>query len=118
LLEDFTRALARVHADYQFYITCQADPAAALAEYDLTAAERALLSDPEQLAEALNGTTGKLPSITITISGKHDWVNRTRTTKATADDDQQVAARIAAIEQASSGEERSDAVLRLMELIG
>jgi hypothetical protein len=121
MLDDFKRALARVHADYAFYIACQADPAAALATYDLTDGERELLSNPERLADALNGASDKLPSITITISGKHDWVNRTRTTKAGADlaaNDAEVAARVAAIGQAGSSGERSEAVLRLMELIG
>jgi hypothetical protein len=122
-LEDFKRALARVQSDYGFYIDCQASPAVALAGYDLSPDERSALIDPEKLADVLRGGIGvsRLPSITIKISGTHDWVNRTRTKKTTmakVDHDASVATEVGAITKASTDEERTGAVVRLMELIG
>jgi hypothetical protein len=119
VLEDFKRALARVQSDYGFYVDCQANPAVALAGYDLTADERSTLTDRQKLAEALQGGIGVAlrPSLTIKISGSHDWVNRARTTTtkmAEADLDTE----IASIKEARTREERTGATLRLMELIG
>jgi hypothetical protein len=122
-LEDFKRALARVQSDFGFYIDCQASPAVALAGYDLSPDERSALVDPEKLAGLLRGGIGvaRLPSLTIKISGTHDWVNRTRPKKTLmeADDhDAKVATEVDAITKASTDEERTGAVVRLMELIG
>ena len=122
-MDDFKRALARVQSDYGFYIECQANPALALAGYDLSTEERSTLSDPEKLAGLLKGgiEVSRLPSITIKISGTHDWVNRTRPKKTAMEDvgrDAKVATEVEAIKKASSDEERSGAVLRLMELMG
>ena len=75
-MSDFTAVLDRVQGDYAFYVRLQSDPDGALAEYDLSAGERAALTDPKLLTEALENT---LPwSITIKISGRHDWVNRAK----------------------------------------
>jgi hypothetical protein len=121
MLDDFKRALARVQSDYAFYIDCQTNPAVALAGYDLSPEERSALSDPEQLAGVLKGGIG-INRLRITISGTHDWVNRTRTTKkAEMSDvgrDAKVATEVEAIKTASTHEERTGAVLRLMEAIG
>jgi hypothetical protein len=126
VLEDFKRALARVQSDFGFYIDCQARPALALAGYDLSPDERTALSDPVKLADVLATGIGlrQLPSITIKISGTHDWVNRAapkkkKTTTMAADDhDAKVTTEVAAIKQASTDEERTGATVRLMELIG
>lgn len=73
-MSDFTAVLNRVQGDFDFYVRLQSEPEAALAEYTLSADERAALTDPKLLAEALQNA---LPwSITIKISGRHDWVNR------------------------------------------
>jgi poly-gamma-glutamate capsule biosynthesis protein CapA/YwtB (metallophosphatase superfamily) len=121
-LEDFKRALARVQSDYGFYIDCQASPAVALAGYDLSADERSALTDPKKLADVLRGGIGISPlRITVTISGKHDWVNRTRpkkTTMAEVDLDAKVATEVEAIKKAGTDEARTGAAVRLMELIG
>jgi hypothetical protein len=95
----------------------------ALAGYDLSPDERSALVDPEKLAGLLRGGIGvaRLPSLTIKISGTHDWVNRTRPKKTLmeADDhDAKVATEVDAITKASTDEERTGAVVRLMELIG
>ena len=123
MLDDFKRALARVQSDYGFYIECQANPAAALAGYDLSPEERSALSDPEKLADVLKGGVGISPAraITVKVSGKHDWVNRTRPTKTTMEDvgrDAEVASNVEAIKKARTDDERTGAVLRLMEQIG
>jgi hypothetical protein len=123
VLEDFKRALARVQSDYGFYIDCQANPAVALAGYDLSPEERSALSDPEKLGDVLKGgiEVNRLPSITIKISGTHDWVNRTRPKKRAMADvgrDAEVATEVEAIKKASTDGERTGAVLRLMELMG
>lgn len=116
-MEAFKQALARVQSDYGFYIDCQTNPAAALAGYDLSPDERSALTDPEKLAEVF-----RLPwRITITISGKHDWVNRARATQAPfadLDRDANVVTEVEAINRASTDEARTGAAVRLMELIG
>jgi len=123
VLEHFKNALARVQSDYGFYIDCQTKPALALAGYDLSADERLALSDPERLATVLKTGVGssRLPSITIKISGTHDWVNRAASMDAAvdaADHDAKVATEVQAIQRASSEGERTEAAVRLMELIG
>ena len=112
--EDFKRALARVQTDYGFYIDCQTNPAVALADYDLSPDERSTLSDPEKLADML------IRGVRITISGTHDWVNRAAPKKRDmekADRDAKVATEVEAIKQASTDDERTGAVVRLMELV-
>jgi hypothetical protein len=124
MLDDLKRALVRAQGDYGFYIDCQTNPAAALAGYDLTAGERSALTDSEKLSDMLMRGIGILelrPSLTVKISGKHDWVNATKkkTTKMEADErEADIATEVAAIRQAQSPEQRTRATLRLMELIG
>jgi hypothetical protein len=113
-MEDFKRALARVQTDYGFYIDLQTNPDAALADYDLSPDERSTLTDPEKLADTLTR------AIRITISGTHDWVNRAAPEKKALekpDRDAKVATEIEAIKQASTDDERTGAVVRLMELV-
>jgi hypothetical protein len=113
--EDFNRVLARIQTDYEFYISCQTDPAAALAEYNLSPDEMSTLMDAEKLDNLL------IQGISITISGKHDWVNRAAPKKkrTTEKDDRNaaVAAEVQAIKRARTDDERTGAALRLMELI-
>lgn len=124
MLDDFEQALARVQSDYGFYVDCQANPAVALAGYDLSADERSALTDPEKLGGLLRGGIGisRIPSITIKISGTHDWVNRTRPKKTTnmadVDLDSKIATEVGAITRADTHETRTAAAVRLMELIG
>ena len=122
MLEDFKRALARVQSDYEFYVECQESPGVALAGYELSEEERSTLLDPEKLATALDkgiGLAELRPSITVKISGSHDWINVAATDVAA---DQAHAAKVAtqidSIEKARSREERAGATLRLMELLG
>jgi hypothetical protein len=118
--DDFRAALARVQSDYDFYVRCQSDPETALADYALTADQRAALSDPDQLADALkHGTEGRwrFPSITIKISGTHDWVNRAATHDG-EQVDELIAREIEAIKAADSDDQRGEATLRLMQLLG
>jgi hypothetical protein len=122
-LDDFKRALARVQRDFGFYIGCQTEPAAALAGYDLSPAERRALIEPDTLSEMLRGgigVSGMRPSITVKISGSHDWVNRAMTTEpaVAADRDARLAAEVEAVRRAGSERERTAAVVRLLELIG
>ena len=56
-----------------------------------------------------------IPSITVKISGRHDWVNRTKKTQARQES---VVYEVAAIRAAGSDEERSQAALKLIERIG
>lgn len=119
MLDDLKRALARVQADYAFYVDCQTNPAVALAGYDLSADERSALTDPKKLADVLNAGLGVNPfRITVTIKGRHDWVNVTKTKMEQADHDAKVSAEIDAIKQASTSDARTGATLRLMELLG
>jgi hypothetical protein len=117
VLSEFKRALGRVQSDFGFYIDCQANPAAALAGYDLTPDERSVLVDPAKLAEVLWGGVGVDPlRITFTISGKHDWINRATSKKAPKVE--AVAQEVEAVKRAGTGAERTDAAVRLMGLIG
>lgn len=117
-MEDFKRALARVQNDYEFYVDCQKNPAAALARYNLSPDERSALTDPTKLADVLErGIDVNRLRITITISGRHDWVNRAMSMDG-AVDDVNVATGVEAIKQAKTDDERSQAVLRLIEQIG
>ncbi len=123
MLDHFKRALARVQSDYGFYIDCQANPAVALAGYDLSQEERSALVDPEKLADVLKRGVGatRLRPITIKISGTHDWVNRAVPADAEAehaDRAAKAAVEVEAIKQASTDEERMNATVRLMGLIG
>jgi hypothetical protein len=123
VLDDFKRALARVQSDYGFYIDCQANPALALAGYDLSPDERSALSDPVKLADVLKRGVGisRLRPITVKISGKHDWVNRAvlvDPATENADREAKVGLEVEAIKRASTDDERSDAVVRLMGLVG
>lgn len=111
---DFERALARVQTDYEFYIACQTNPAVALADYDLTPEERSTLLDAEKLADRL------VRGIRITISGTHDWVNRAAPKKKAmekVDWDSKIATEVEAIRQADTDDERTQAAVRLMELV-
>jgi hypothetical protein len=119
MIESFKAALARVQTDYDFYIGCQTDPDATLAGYDLSPDERQALSNPDLLADVLKkGVRPRnAPSITVKISGTHDWVNRTKKPPKKTDA-ARIQREVAAIEQASTDEERARAAVRLMELIG
>jgi hypothetical protein len=120
VLEDFKRALARVQSDFDFFVDCQARPAAALAGYDLTGEERLALTDAEKLADVLTKGMNKL---IITFSGRHDWINRTREPTQMAgeiaDVDRQAkligAAR--AVKRARTDEARMQASVTMMELM-
>jgi hypothetical protein len=122
MLDEFKRALSRVQSDYGFYIDCQANPAMALASYDLSPEEHSTLSDPGKLGDMLmrgGGVLNLRPSITVKISGSHDWINRAAVSSPPGTDGSaSVAAAAAAIRQADTREERTEATVRLMELIG
>jgi hypothetical protein len=121
VVEEFKRVLARVQSDYGFYIDCQANAAVALSGYDLSADERSALTDPKKLADVFRGGIGVTPlRLTVTISGKHDWVNRAPRPKPpkppTAET--MIGTEVEAIRRASTAEARTRAAGRLMELIG
>jgi hypothetical protein len=120
MLEDFKRVLARVQSDYDFYVECQTDSAAAFRGYDLSPDERSTLSDPRKLADVLEGGI-KVDrfrfSFIITITGSHDWINRAIMGDPVVDD-MKVATEVDAIKHAASASERSQAVLRLIDQIG
>jgi hypothetical protein len=118
-LEDFKRALARIQSDYGFYINCQTNPALALGGYDFSPDERLALTDPGKLADVLKHGIGLL-RLRITISGTHDWVNRAalNATMENADENAKIVTEVQMIKQASTNEERTEAVVRLMGLIG
>ncbi|MGA7135548.1 MAG: hypothetical protein WBZ15_25000 [Mycobacterium sp.] len=112
--ESFKAALARVQSDYDFYVGCQIDPDKTLADYDLSPDERSALSDPEKLADVLKPRGW---GITIKISGSHDWVNRTGPKKPNPKQEH-IRREVEAIELAGTEKERTEAAVRLMELIG
>lgn len=123
MLDHFKRALARVQSDYGFYIGCQTNPAVVLAGYDLSQEERSALVDPEKLADVLKRGVGatRLRPITIKISGTHDWVNRAVPADAEVEHAgraAKAAVEVEAIKRASTDEERMNATVRLMGLIG
>jgi hypothetical protein len=117
--DDFKTALSRVQSDYAFFIQCQSDPAKALADYSLSPEERATLRDPERLADALKrGRDPRLlPSITIKISGTHDWINRTPP-KRKNEADELIAREVESVKRAVNDDERGEAALRLIQLLG
>ena len=119
MLDDFKSALARVQRDFGFYIGCQTEPAAALAGYQLSPAERRAFADPDALADMLRGGID-VSRLKITISGTHDWINRAAvaTPAVAADHDAKVAGEVDAIRSAGTDRERRGAAVRLMELIG
>ena len=118
MLDDVRAVLARVQDDFDFYVGCQTDPDSTLAGYNLTAEERSALSEPDRLDSLLKHDLRprNIPSITIKISGRHDWVNRAPKKQKTVE--QQVVYEIEAVKTASSEEERNVAALRLIERIG
>jgi hypothetical protein len=118
MLDSFKAALARIQSDYEFYVGCQTDPDSTLAGYDLSPQERSALTDPDELARMLHEDLRprNIPSITVKISGRHDWVNRTP--KKTTQRQQPVLHEVAAIQAASTDEERTQAALKLIERIG
>jgi hypothetical protein len=116
--DDFKAALIRVQSDYAFYIQCQSDPAAALADYSLSPEERATVSDPERLADSLKpGRSVRSWGITITISGTHDWINRTPPRKKD-DADELIAREVESVKQADNDDERGESMRRLIQLLG
>lgn len=122
MLQDFMRVLARVHSDFGFYVGCQASPEATLGEYSLDVAEREAIARPEKMAELLGERGGlfALPRITITISGKHDWVNRAQMSADEVNPSERergIGAQVQAIRDAGSREERREAAVRLMGLL-
>jgi len=121
VLDEFKRVLARVQRDYGFYVDCQANPAAALAPYDLTQDERVALTNPATLADVLRQGIGVSPMrIMITIKGRHDWVNRAATGDAAeeAERESMIAHEVDTIKRANVDGERTQAAVRLMGLIG
>lgn len=112
--EDFEAALARVQSDYGFYIQCQSDPGSALASYLLSAEERAMLSDPEVLADFLQRGSRALR---ITISGTHDWVNSAAPQRK-KDVDELIAREVESVRRAGDDEARAESVLCLVQLVG
>ncbi|MFJ9729555.1 hypothetical protein ACIRP3_43230 [Streptomyces sp. NPDC101209] len=115
---DFQAALARVQRDYAFYIHCQLDPATALTGYSLSPEEQATFRDPQRLADALQERTSmRLPSITIKISGTHDWINAAATSNR-EDIDEVIAHAVESVKRSENVDERRDSTLRLMRLIG
>jgi hypothetical protein len=120
MLSEFKRALARIQGDYGFFIGCQTDPAVALAGYDLSASERSALLSPSKLAEVFERGVGATRLI-ITISGSHDWINRSGPVRTSIDDDNRgelITRQVERVQQASDHDRRTDAAFRLMELIG
>jgi hypothetical protein len=116
--DDFQAALARVQSDYDFYVRLQVDPEDALTGYALSPQERSTLGDPDLLAEALQARADmRLPSITVKISGTHDWVNRTPPKKAT-ESAEEIAREVQAVRSADGQAEREESTLRLIKLIG
>jgi hypothetical protein len=113
---NFKAALDRVQGDYGFYVECQTDPATALAEYRLSPEERAILSDPARLEEVLQQDTATR-AIKITISGTHDWVNRTAPPRQSAVAEL-LAQEVESVQQAESDAERDESALRLIRLLG
>lgn len=116
--DGFRSALARTQSDYDFYVRCQTNPGRALAQYSLTADERATLTDPDRLAESLKpGGMLRLPTITITISGSHDWVN-VAAPKGPDQTSQMVARAVDQVRRAVGIEAREESALRLVQLVG
>ena len=116
--EDFKDALARIQSDYEFYIQCQLDPQVALIGYSLTSEEREALADPEALTAALTRGADLLrPSITIKISGTHDWVNAAPQ-KESETDELAIASQVEAVKAARSEEQREESTLHLIQLMG
>ncbi len=114
-MSDFTAVLNRVQGDYPFYVRLQADPASALAEYELSAHERAALTDPKLLADALEH---KLPwHITIKISGTHDWVNRTKSKQKDSAQTQLIEREAQLVRRAENATDRRASALRLIQLL-
>jgi hypothetical protein len=120
MLNEFKRALARIQSDYGFFIGCQTDPAVALAGYDLSTNERSALANPRKLAEVFERGVGDTRLI-ITISGSHDWINRSGPVRAAADEADReglITRQVEAVKQAPDHGRRTDAAFKLMELIG
>ncbi|HEY7895160.1 MAG TPA: hypothetical protein VIC24_09695 [Gemmatimonadaceae bacterium] len=114
-MSDFTAVLNRVQGDYAFYVRLQSDSESALAGYDLSAHEREALTNPKLLADALEHT---LPwSITIKISGTHDWVNRTKPKRKESAQTQLIEREAQLIRTAETASDRRASALRLVQLL-
>ncbi len=117
--DDFRTALARVQSDYAFYVSVLSDPETALADYSLTTEERLALTDPDRLTDAFTkgNKAFRLPTITITISGSHDWVNRAAP-KKDQPTEQLIAHQVETVKSAVGDEERDRSALRLIQMLG
>ena len=122
---ELKRVLARVQTDYSFFIECQTNPDVALADFDLSAAERSILTDPDKLTDMImrgNGEVTPQAAISVTISGTHDWVNVAPQPEEkgldTAEHHALIAAQIEAVKRAETDDERKAAVARLVESVG
>jgi hypothetical protein len=119
VLSDFKRALARVQSDFAFFVDCQANPAVALAGYDLTTEERMALTDAERLADVL---TKGMSRLVVTFKGKHDWVNRSKPShmadgSAEVDRQARLLGAARAVKRARNHDERMQAAVAMMELM-
>jgi hypothetical protein len=112
-MSDFLAVLDRVHGDYDFYVHLQSDPETALTSYQLDANERAALSDSKMLADALEHA---LPW-RITISGTHDWVNRSPKRK-NLDRAELIGPLAKLVLSAENATARRESALRLIQLVG
>lgn len=115
-MSSFLAVLNRVQSDYAFYVRVQSEPQSALAEYHLDPEERAVLSDPKLLADALEHAVPW--RLVITISGRHDWVNRTKTKQTRAEHTQVVEQAAGLVRAAGNAADRRAAALRLVQLVG
>ncbi len=114
-MSDFTAVLNRVQGDYAFYVRLQSDSESALAGYELSAHEREALTNPKLLADAMEHT---LPwSITIKISGTHDWVNRTKPKRKETAHAQLIEREALLVRRAENATDRRASTLRLIQLI-
>jgi hypothetical protein len=112
---NFTAVLDRVQRDYDFYVRVQSDPQSALAEYQLNPDERAALTNPNLLADALEQTLAL--RITVTIKGRHDWVNRAPKPKPPTPTRKQLIQHAVELVRAAKDEmNRRDSTLRLIQL--
>lgn len=118
MLKDFKGVLARVQSDFTFYIECLVNPASALAQYNLSSDELSVLSNPTKLADFLSQGFAITKGFVITICGSHDWVNAPpkKLVKKGPVDVSRVATAVEAIRSASTASERTDSVVRLIEL--
>ena len=120
---DVRKVLLRVQRDDEFYQQLRRDPNVALSEYSLTAEEREAIIRQDQSLYRFLVPSVSIPeravSITITITGEHDWFNvaQLRDAEALPPEVIQKTSQLAERVLGTEGAERVEMLITMLQLL-